>query len=147
MQHPSFFNRARQIHIGTLLTALAALPALGQQRPKKLINFGVAIPDTVFMRDNIATMEQAPFDGTAFDLSSDPARTNGVIGDFSWGIFGTTLWTKPQIQTGINALKVTQFNKFTDNFLRITTTAKVNHTEGAVDWFDPAYNTVLSNLS
>src|SRR5262249_29537760 len=118
---------------------------LGENRPKKLIFYGYN-PDTVWMHDNIATMEQAPLDGTSFDLTSDAARASGVVGDFSWGIFGSTLWTKPQIQTGINALKTTNFNKFTDTFPRITSTEKIHHTEGAVACFAPAINTVVTNL-
>src|SRR4051794_22258594 len=51
---------------GVVLLFLAAhAPA---QTPKKLIEFGWDEPDTAFLREHIATMEQTPFDGTVFHV-------------------------------------------------------------------------------
>ena len=113
---------------------------------KKLIKFGIDSPDTVWMQNNTINMELAPFDGTVFYLTTDAARSQGIVGDFSWGGFGTTQYTKSQIQTGINALKNTNFNKFTDNFLRVTTTASTNLADKSfVDWFD-SFHSITSNM-
>src|SRR5436853_86040 len=47
-----------------LFACVVATTTLAQQ--KKLIEFGWDEPDTAFMRQHIAQMEQTPFDGTVF---------------------------------------------------------------------------------
>jgi hypothetical protein len=70
----------------TVLTVVGALVfgasygASAQNRtgPKKLIEWGWDEPDTKFMRQNVAKMEQLPFDGLIFHV----AGSRG--GNLSW---------------------------------------------------------------
>ncbi len=124
--------------------ALLSRPVLGQD--KKLIEYGISVPDTFWIENNAALMQTAPLDGTVFDLTSTIAAP-GVQGDFDWGVFGSTAWTLPELEPGIEAMQNAHLTNFTDNFLRVTTTGNVAHTAGEVDWFSSQFNTVINNFS
>lgn len=59
---------------GKSLLAIAAVallfsrPVMGQD--KKLIEYGISVPDTFWIENNAALMQTAPLDGTVFDLTS-----------------------------------------------------------------------------
>ncbi len=104
---------------------------------KKLIHFGIDTPDTATMRQHIAEMEQAPFDGWVFYAAptTDPAKR----GDFGWKTWGARVFTKAQMQRAVEDLQSTPFKKFTRNFMHINTTP------GDVDWFD-SFDHILNNM-
>ena len=87
---------------------------------KKLIEFGWDEPDAAFMREHIARMEQMPFDGCVFTLTSD----------FLSQGWGKRAFTAAELQKAIDDLNATKFTTFTHNFLRFDVTP------GDVDWFD-----------
>jgi hypothetical protein len=137
MKSACTFKRTRWL----LMVVLVLSFCISGQAAKKMLEWGIDCPDTVWVRDNIANMEQAPFDGAVFYVTSDPCRTAGQPGDFSWQCFGTKQFTQAELQANIDALAATTFTKFTDNFIR------VNVTPGNVDWFDDTnMNKIIANM-
>ncbi len=110
-------------------------PAAGQEPPaaKKLIEWGWDEPDTAFMRQHIAAMEEMPFDGLVFHVTS--ARG----GNFTWEMWGTRRFQRSEFDHAVADLKATPFRRLTERFLR------VNVTPGRVDWFDDAAWAVVRN--
>jgi hypothetical protein len=116
----------------------ASHSALAQNRtgPKKLIEWGWDEPDPKFMRQNLAKMEQLPFDGVVFHV----AGSRG--GNLSWEPWGSRKFELAEFAPAIDDLKATPFHRLTDRFLR------VNVTPGNVDWFDDrAWNLVEHNFT
>jgi hypothetical protein len=102
---------------------------------KKLIEWGWDEPDTKFLRANIERMEQFPFDGIIFHLSTDQGQ------NFCWEIWGERRFAASQFQNAIADLRATKFRRFTDRFVR------VNVAPGTVDWFDDsAWKIVAENF-
>jgi hypothetical protein len=106
------------------LPTLAADPA----RPKRLIEFGWDEPDTAFIRQHVAQMEQTPFDGVVFHPK----------GDLLWTGWGKRAFTPAEVQPSIDDLKATTFTRLTHNFLRFNTAP------ADIDWFDD-HAAVLNN--
>jgi hypothetical protein len=88
------------------------------------------------MRQHIAQMEQSPFDGCVFHANY---RTpGGSWGPFLWEAWGTRAFTDAELQPAVADLQATPFQRFTDNFLRFSTSP------GDVDWFDD-FSVVCAN--
>ena len=108
--------------LGVLMAALWATPSYGGK--KKLIEMGADNPDTLWMRDNIASMEQATFDGCVCILTSDsrrlPPYDGSDLGDFSYWQWSDRQFTYAELQEGIDAIGDTNFNRFTDVFMPST---------------------------
>jgi predicted methyltransferase len=105
-------------------------------RGKRLIEWGWDEPDTKFLRENISRMEQFPFDGLVFHVTSSKG------GNFTWEMWGSRQFERAEFEHALDDLKQTRFRRFTDRFLR------VNVTPGDVDWFDDAaWATVLHNAT
>ncbi len=119
------------------LSVIAASVAFAQPAPhaKKLIEFGWDEPDTRFLREHIAEMQQTPFDGCVFHV--DYAKTNGK-GSFTWESWGGRAFTEAELQGAFDDLKATRFGRFNHNFLRFNTTP------AKLDWFDD-HSAVLQN--
>jgi hypothetical protein len=114
---------------------LFAGTGLAEQPAKKVIEWGWDEPDTKFIRENIEKMEQYPFDGLIFHVTSNKG------GNFTWEMWGGRKYELGEFQHSIDNLKATSFHRFTDRFLR------VNVTPGTTDWFDDeAWGTVLNNF-
>lgn len=124
-------------HLLTLLLILTAAPCLAQEPVrKKLIEWGWDEPDTAFIRQNIAKMEEYPFDGFVFHVNSSKG------GNFTWEMWGGREFGLEEFRHGVEDLKASEFRRFTDRFLR------VNVTPGNVDWFqDDAWAVVLNNFA
>lgn len=121
-----------------LLTFVCCSPLLAQQ-PKKLIEFGGDAPDTSLLAARIRDMENTPFDGCVFQLTSDSPRGRERRADFSWEGWGSRAFTKREMQQVVNDLKSTEFKNFTDCF------AQFNSAPGDVDWFSPDFSIVVNN--
>jgi hypothetical protein len=139
-------NKGEKIPNSRLLLTLALLllvvwPTPSAQAKKKLIEMGVDNPDTLWMRDNIAEMEQATFDGCVCILTSNIGRIPPLdIGDFSYFQWSDRQFTYGEMQAGMDAIANTNFNKFTDVFIRIDAGRP-----GTVDWFDDATFIIIAN--
>jgi hypothetical protein len=103
---------------------------------KKLIEFGWDEPSPSFMRQHVAEMERAPFDGCVFHV--DFKTPAGKSGSFTWDAWSKRPHTDAELQNAIDDLKATQFKKFKYNFLRFNTTP------GDLDWFDD-YSAIVNN--
>lgn len=126
-------------HSLALLCAAAASATIihsAEPKPKKLIEFGWDEPSTSFMREHIAEMERAPFDGVVFD--ADARKPDGHKYRFTWDGWGTNRIDEADLERAIEDLRATKFQKFTDNFFRFNTTP------ANLDWFDD-YSTVIHN--
>jgi len=139
-------NRLKpQVSIAIFVVAAFAVSAIGQQ--KKLIYMGIGSPDSIWMRDHVDEIEQAPFDGTVFYMTTEAGRSKGMVGDFSWSAFGSREFTKSELQPGIDALKAAGFHKFTDNFLRVTVAGSTDLSDKTfTDWFD-SFDVILHNMN
>src|SRR5437667_1631404 len=105
-----------------LVAGLATAPAgLAASKTKKLIEFGWDEPDTRFVREHAAEMEQSPFDGCVFHMDAKKPD-GGSKGSFTWGAWGTRLFTEEELRAGIDDLKAAKFHRFRENFLRLNTT-------------------------
>ncbi len=102
--------------------------------PKKLIEWGWDEPDARFLREHIDEMERYPFDGLVFHVNSSQG------GNFVWEMWGGRRFERDEFADAVTDLRATNFNRFTEQFLR------VNVTPGTVDWFDDAaWQGVLHN--
>ncbi len=118
---------------------IPSAPQPGQQKDtpkgKKLIEWGWDEPDTKFMRENVEKMEQFPFDGLVFHV------TSGKGANLAWEVWGSKRFASDDFKQAVEDLKATPFHRFTDRFLR------VNVTPGNVDWFDDeAWTCVVNNF-
>lgn len=117
------------------VAAPAETPRANRLEGKKLIEWGWDEPGTRFLRENISTMEQMPFDGLVFHVDSSRG------GQFTWEMWGARRFDLAEFQQAIDDLRATPFKRFTERFLR------VNVTPGNVDWFDDAaFGVVLGNF-
>ena len=125
---------------GLLLVVLVAFVGFSGRAAetgfKKLIEFGWDEPDTEFLRQHIAEMEAAPFDGCVFHINY--RKPGGKSGNFTWEAWGTNVFAETDLKSSLDDLKATGFRRFTHNFLRFNTTP------ARLDWFDD-YSVVLDN--
>ena len=104
--------------------------------PKKLIEFGWDEPDTSFMRRERDQLEQSPFDGCVFHVTTRTA--SGGLENFTWLCWGRRRFSEAEVKPAIDDLQSIQWTRFRHNFLRF------NVTPADLDWFDD-YAAVVSN--
>lgn len=109
--------------IGALLL-LNAVVAAAERPGKKVIEWGWDEPDTKIMRQNIAKMEEAPFDGVIYHVLTSTGEM------FMWEMWGNRRFELAQFQHAIDDLKATKFQRWKDCFLRTTVMP------ATADWFD-----------
>ncbi len=121
------------LFISLPLTSFADVLGHGK---KKIIEWGLDMPTTGFIRENIEKVENMPFDGIVFPvIAKDGAN------------LGLKMWSAEKIEFDslkymVDDLNQTPFVHLTDNFIN------VGVTPGGVDWFDDdSWNTVLSNFA
>ncbi len=101
--------------------------AQDMRRPKKLIATGWDKADTARLRENLAEMEERPFDGVVLEVVG--RDDDGKPVPLRWG-FHSAKWKREWFQQGIDDLKACPFERFTDDFIQF------NANPGDVDWFD-----------
>jgi hypothetical protein len=111
----------------------------------KLIEWGWDSKLPQYIKNNIASMEQMPFDGTTIKVQYDHPWIGGTD-YFGWKVFTSMPLTinNPILQSDISAIKSTPFRKFTDNFLDVETSSV--HETDFVDWFDD-WSTYVNNIT
>ncbi len=114
-------------------------------RNHKLIEWGWDSKLPQYLKRNIASMEQMPFDGTDIKIQYGHPWTGGTD-YFGWKVFTSKVLTinDPVLQWDIRTIKSTPFKKFTDNFLDVETSSV--HELEFVDWFDD-WSTYLNNVT
>jgi hypothetical protein len=106
---------------------------------KKLVEFGWDEPDTAFMRQHAAEMEQTPFDGCVFHVMVPAVKDKeGSGANFTWECWGKRAFTDADLAPALADLKAAPFKRLKDNFLRFNTTP------ADIDWFDD-FAAVLAN--
>jgi hypothetical protein len=116
-------------------------PQLLRISNKKLIEFGWDIPGAEFVRDNIATMEQRPFNGIVMNINTVDNDPQGFP-DFDDMVlaFDKTAWTQADMK--LDVLSAIQWKKFTDNFLVLQSSNQDN-----MNWFnDQQWLTIQANM-
>ncbi len=119
-----------------LLCGCAAVQTGSGVVSKKLIEFGWDEPDTAFMRQHSAEMDQSPFDGCVFHITY--SRPDGTTEQFTWKAWSRRAFSETDFQPALADLAATRFQRLTHNFLRFNTTP------GDVDWFDD-FAAILNN--
>jgi hypothetical protein len=127
-----------------ITSALAVAAVAGQAfaaGEKKLIEFGWDEPDTAFLRQHAASMENnSPFDGCVFHANWKAGEGAGRGGSFTWECWSGRAFTAAELAQSLADLKATKFGRMRHNFLRF------NVTPGDVDWFDDAaFASVMNN--
>jgi ubiquinone/menaquinone biosynthesis C-methylase UbiE len=131
----SYFLRFEKIETATAAKRATVQFESDRWRGKRVIEWGWDEPDTKYMRENLERMEQLPFDGLVFHVTSAQG------GNFVWEMWGDRLFHREEFNQAVNDLQATPFRLLSDRFLR------VNVTPGSVDWFDDsAWSTVLNNF-
>jgi len=105
-----------------------------QKKDKRVIEFGWDIPDTEFVKNNISEMEKKPFNGVVLNV-----KYNNQDKYLESIAFSNIYLQYEGVSKAIEDLKATNFEKFTDNFLRF------NVTPGNVDWYDD-WAPILNNV-
>jgi hypothetical protein len=95
--------------------------------PKKLLATGWDHADTARLRENVAAMEQRPFDGVVIDAVG---RTGAGESVGLRGAFQNQPWQRDWFRNCVEDLKACRFQRLTDNFVT------VGANPGNVDWFD-----------
>ena len=102
------------------------------QTDKKLIEYGWDVPTVSFIRDNINTMQNRPFDGVAFKLSGEKDQPSSA--------FDSQKWSEADLQ--LESLSQITWGSFTNNFIVLWASNPVT-----MDWFDDQrWNIITSNM-
>ena len=101
---------------------------VGSRKSKKLIGWSSDIAYPSKVQNNIRKIEELPLDGIV--LSNFRGERAGQQFTFDWECFGREKFERQQLEPMIQILANTQFERFTDNFLRFTVQP------GDFDWFD-----------
>lgn len=107
---------------------------------RKVIEFGWDMPGVEYLRNNIATMEQTPFDGVVFNLMENPGTHFVQAFD---------IFAPQQVLTladmKLDVLQDIQWGTFTDNFIYTYAYAQA---AGGIDWFDDSvWNNTASKIA
>ena len=110
-----------------------------QEQEKKLIHLGIDTPAITSLPSVVSQLEETPFDGWVFKVTSDSPRGRERQFDFTWEGWGRRAFNKQELQPTVDALKQTHFTKLTDNFVCFVTTP------ADVDWYDN-FDAILNNV-
>lgn len=97
------------------------------RRAKKLIATGWDWMDNSRLAENLAEMEQRPFDGAVMKVNGYNDEGEQVL--LRWA-FLNEKWKRKWFQKAVDQLKAANFRRLTDNFISL------NANPGNVDWFD-----------
>ena len=119
-----------------LAIGLLAAGAGNAAAPKKLIESGYDEPDTRFIREHVEEMEQSPFDGLLFHVVSDRGDS------LTWHIWSHQRFERSDFDGAVADLDSTRFRRFTEMFLRVSSSP------GDVSWFDDeGWATIAHNFA
>ena len=127
-----------KICAAAIVVCLWNCPSVGAQPSKRLIYLGIDTPQISDLPQIVPDLEQSPFDGWVFSVTSDSTRGRERRFDFTWENWGKRAFSQQELQPTVDTLRKTPFKRLTDNFIRVITTP------GDIDWFD-AQDTVVAN--
>ena len=115
---------------------------------KKIIGFAVNAVEPAYLKQHIADIERLPLDGLNVSVYADdwgPKRTGqeGML-------FGGRRYTRGDFDNALLDLKDTRFQRLTDNFIQVETSARgsaitAQAADGNLDWFDPNWSSIAQN--
>lgn len=109
---------------------------------KKIVQYGWDLRDPLYVRDHIQEMERRPFDGII--MRCDNVKDADGKGFPTQVVINDVRFEKDYFSPHVQALKETNFSRFTDNF--IITWGSCYKRTGA-RWFDDAFwDTVCNNM-
>lgn len=115
-------KHVRVLVIAAATAAAAVAPAPADGPRTKLIELGWDIPDTGFLRENLAAMEaEGPFDGVVFKVEAKTGDGRAVSTQGGWN---REPWRQDWFAAARDDLKACRFARFTDNFLLFNATPK-----------------------
>ncbi len=125
--------------LAILCCSLLAVPGFATTRGKKLIDYGWGSPDTAYYRAHLTELEKIPFDGLV--LSVMKLKGKEPPDNMGWCAFGSEArFTARDCQHAIDDLKAAKSKRFTHNFIQVVTS-------GNVDWFDPGWSQIATNVA
>ncbi|MFA9478770.1 hypothetical protein ACERK3_10725 [Phycisphaerales bacterium AB-hyl4] len=109
---------------------------------KKIIANGWDTPDTAFVRKQLHQMEHNPLDGTAIVIRGQTGTESLDETCNTRKIWQKWTWERDWFDQAREDLHAVEFDRFSDNFIRI------NVTPGNVEWFDDeGWHAVANNLA
>jgi len=133
-----------------LQAGLAHPAEIGEPIPddKKIIGFAGIVLTPAYMREHIADIERVALDGVVFTVYAND-WSGRKTGQESL-CFGGHRYKPGDFSNDLADLKATRFNRFTDNFILVQTSARGsvvtgNPGDGNLDWFDPAWSGIADN--
>ncbi len=122
-------------HYAQIVLLLLTAPAFAQPGPtigpdKKIIKCGQDIPDARYLREHIRELEQLPIDGVVIDLHR---QVDGEKQRMFLRWWDPELIDEQLLADTVADLDATEFRRFTDNFIFVST---VSHFVRAPSWFD-----------
>ena len=131
----------------TVVIAALVLPVFAEISPpigpdKKIIKCGQDMPDARTLREHIREMARLPFDGVVIDLTADIGGKRERLW-LRW--FGPELISEELVADSIADLKATDFRRFTDNFLWISTQS--GHKPAPSWWDGGAWENIVGNMA
>lgn len=115
----------------TQTTALSSFP---YSHDKKIIEFGSDAPSAVWVKNNVASMEQKPFDGVAF-----------VPGNLYSTIWRTNAWRNSSDYLDTASLTTISWNKFRgNNFLLLFANKEDKYPQNL--WDDAGWAQIVANM-
>ena len=116
----------------TVMVVLAGFSAGAEA--KKVIQFGYDDPDSNTFVAQIDLMKNQPLDGSVFTTRP----VTGTNNEFTWQAWGTTVFSRPEMQHAVDELASVNFGNFNETFMRMCVTP------ANVDWFDD-FSTIIAN--
>lgn len=129
-----------------LSLAVCCTPYLAEKGPrvgpeKKVIKTGQDMPNARYCRERVREMERYPFDGITIGLDAMIGEKRERLA-FRW--WAPEEITREQVQDSIDDLKATEFRRFTDNFLWISTQSEPLSAPSWLD--DDAFAKIEANM-
>jgi hypothetical protein len=114
---------------------------------KKIIYYGWATRDTIFVRENWQELDKLPFDGIGISVAIDrkrPTTGNGATGNLlGWNLFGDRKFKYDEFKEAIEDLKVPKWKNLKENFLACAVATKGQ--DKGLNWFDDTRWEIIYN--
>ena len=145
-------NRGRRLAAGAAVAGTALIliavcscvsvgPGAAIGPEKKIIKCGQDMPDARYLREHIRKLEECPFDGVVIDLT---AQIEGKRERLWLRWFGPKPVEEQWLSESMVDLQATEFRRFTDNFVWVSTQS--GHAPAPGWWDDEAWATITANM-
>lgn len=129
---------------GNMVTAEMGPPVSTE---KTLIGWGVNAVDSAYLSEHVRELEEEyDLDGMVITLQPDEWKGSKFQ---AWALFGGHKYKRDDFKQLLIDLKSIRFQRFTDNFLYVSTSVRgVSQKEfGNLDWFDGNWDIIADNMA